>query len=123
MTPVISPWVFYWMLVCDNLSFIVYVVSALSLIVFLFLIAVTFTMTFDYGEDDEDVKTNVRMIKKLTPIVIVLTLLACLIPSEKTLTKMVLAQNVTYERVETVTDTVTTVYNDIMDLFAEESED
>lgn len=32
---------------------------------------------------------------------------------------MIIAQNVTYERVEQATDTVTDVYNDIMDLFRE----
>ena len=33
---------------------------------------------------------------------------------------MMVAQNVTYERVEAATDVVQTVYEDIMDLFAEE---
>ena len=35
---------------------------------------------------------------------------------------MIVAQNVTYERVETGTDIVQTVYNDIMDLFQESDE-
>lgn len=41
------------------------------------------------------------------------------IPSQTTIEKMIIAQNVTYERVEQAADTVTDVYNDIMDLFRE----
>ena len=47
----------------------------------------------------------------------VCAILASLIPSEETLTKMIVAQNVTVERVDMVSDTVVTVYNDIMNLF------
>ena len=50
---------------------------------------------------------------------IVCAALAVFCPTQKTLEKMLIAQNVTYERVEQATDTVTDVYNDIMDLFRE----
>lgn len=48
--------------------------------------------------------------------------LAASIPTTDTLTKMIIAQNVTYERVEAVGDTVETVYNDIMALFEDKGE-
>ena len=44
-------------------------------------------------------------------------------PTQKTLEKVLIAQNVTYERVEQAADTVTDVYNDIMDLFRESESD
>ena len=42
------------------------------------------------------------------------------IPNSNTITKMIIAQNVTYERVEVATNTVQEVYEDIMGLFKEE---
>lgn len=45
------------------------------------------------------------------------------LPDKQTIEKMVIAQNVTYERVEQATDVVSNVYNDIMDLFKEEKGD
>lgn len=118
MTPVISPWVFYWMPVCDNLSLIsVILFFSLSLIVL--IASCVWCGNIHYGENDPDVRMSKSILKKLMPFAVIFGLLSCFIPSEKTLTKMILAQNVTYERVETVSDTVTTVYNDIMDLFQE----
>lgn len=40
----------------------------------------------------------------------------------ETIEKMVIAQNVTYERVEQATDVVADVYDDIMDLFRQDDQ-
>ena len=54
---------------------------------------------------------------------VVCAVLAVFCPTQKTLEKVLIAQNVTYERVEQAADTVTDVYNDIMDLFRESESD
>jgi hypothetical protein len=50
-------------------------------------------------------------------------LAASLLPDKATLTKMIVAQNVTYERVEDAANVVQTVYEDIMNLFEEDTDE
>ena len=64
-------------------------------------------------------KETFKLAKRLGVILAILMVLDVFIPTADTITKMIVAQNVTYERVETATDVVQTVYEDIMDLFAE----
>ena len=121
MTPVINPLVLYAMSVVDVFKIIftaIGIIMAIGAIVFILL---TFTTKMDYGEDDKDYLQFKAVCKPITILAIVTLMLGTLIPSEATITKMLIAQNVTYERVEQATNTVENVYNDIMDLF-EESE-
>lgn len=120
MTPIISPWVFYFMPICDGLGFICLLVGVACLIG---TIAVTVGYVFEDNSryrDEDTINICKKFKKALIPITAVLLILGTFIPSERTITKMLVAQNVTYERVEQVTDTVETVYNDIMDLFEED---
>ena len=120
MTPVISPWVFYLMPICDSIIFFGMIIGVLSLIGFLAVFIGDCFSEAD-GFDDEDFGRAMKRLEKiLSRIAIIALVLSTLVPSEKTLTKMLIAQNVTYERVETATDTVQSVYEDIMDLFEEE---
>ena len=104
MTPVINPWVFYLLGLVDPLKYI----------------ALTATIFIGCGLFIHCICEGEKAPKKLYVIAGLLLALAFFVPNSKTVTKMVLAQNVTYERVEAVTDTVETVYNDIMDLFEED---
>lgn len=104
MTPVINPWVFYLLGFVDPVKYT-------ALLAVIFIGAGLFIRFFC---EDEKAPKRVFVIAGL------LLTIALFMPNSKTVTKMVLAQNVTYERVEAVTDTVETVYNDIMDLFEED---
>lgn len=117
MTPVISPWVFYWMPVCESIKMFCGFVGFVSLGGAIIAIVCGVTEVNSHYRNDEFIKITKSLYKKLFPIGITLMLIATLIPTEKTITKMLIAQNVTYERVEMATDTVETVYNDIMELF------
>lgn len=119
MTPVISPWVFYAIHVAEGVSFLT---ALIAIIVGIAYAAVKVISLFNYysGEDDEDYIKNRRISKTLGTVALVAAILGTFVPGEKTITKMIVAQNVTYERVEAATDVVQTVYEDIMDLFAEE---
>ena len=114
MTPVINPLWFYLMSVADDVDFVasvVVVVTTIGLTIYFF-----YSLANAY--DVEDFIDNLKPIRKPFAIVVVLiTLVGIITPSSETITKMIIAQNVTYERVEVVGDTVETVYNDIMALF------
>lgn len=122
MTPVINPWIFYLMPLCDNLSFFSALVGIVSFLGYAGVVIGHLTIANDGYSDEDDLKPFVALEKLLKPVVIVSLLLAFLVPSEKTITKMLIAQNVTYERVEMATDTVQSVYEDIMGLFEEEDD-
>lgn len=115
MTPVINPWVFYLMSVCEKFSILAWVIFSL----FAFASGVVgFIFMCEFScSDEEEIRNFKRILKMLLVVTIIAALIACLIPSENTIIKMIVAQNVTVERVEIVSDTVVTVYNDIMNLF------
>ena len=103
--PVVNPIWFYLMSVCDNVAML-----AVAGCVFAGITVAIWWIC--------DEKFSKRYKTALT-LGIVCAVLAVFCPTQKTLEKMLIAQNVTYERVEQATDTVTDVYNDIMDLFQE----
>lgn len=117
MTPVISPWVFYLMPVCENFAFLAFMLTVAG-VGTLFILAMWFGIDAQFAKEE-----TVKCMRKVGKTVIILTVIfavvSCLIPTEETLTKMIVAQNVTVERVDMVSDTVVTVYNDIMALFQE----
>ena len=117
MTPIISPWVFYLMSVTEA-------VSAISILTAVFggiaWAVVSGLRVFCWEKDEEGYEELQKLGKNLRRIFAIALILSVVVPGEKTAVRMVVAQNVTYERVETATDVVQTVYEDIMDLFAEE---
>ena len=113
MTPVINPWVFYWISILDDLDSILKIATILSLIIIIWIL---------FGKEDceeSDLEFLKKTVKYMTITFFVSLFLIIFIPSSETITKMIVAQNVTYERIETTTDTVQTVYEDIMELFKE----
>lgn len=115
MTPVISPWIFYIMPVCEKFSILAWVIFGVSL----FALAVVACFYFSEGRymDDDEIRKFKRILKRLIVAIVITAILGCFIPTEETIVKMIVSQNVTYERVDVVTDTVANVYNDIMNLF------
>ena len=113
MTPIINPWIFYFMSVAENLS----IICILFVIVTVIAIIINKINAFFDLEDYKPKKIVIVML-------CIATACAILIPSQSTMTKMLVAQNVTYERVEIVGDTVEDIYNDIISLVDNnESED
>lgn len=108
MTPIVSPWVFYLMSLVEPVCAAVLVLS----------FAIMCMWIVKYILKDGDYKPGAASKILLTALVMI----CIFIPSESTITKMLVAKNITYERVGMVSDTVETVYNDIMDLFDKEEE-
>lgn len=118
--PVINPWVFYAIYVADGIAFTASVVAVVVGIAYLVVKVMSIRTLFEHGDDDEDYIKIKNIAKHIGRIALVAIILSTIVPSEKTITKMIVAQNVTYERVEAATDVVQTVYEDIMSLFEEE---
>lgn len=109
MTPIISPWIFYVTYICSNLSFVAFAVVIIFIFVGIIAIAVGFLPDFI-----EDVKPkHKRMLFTFFSICLFISIFC---PTESTITKMIVAQNVTYERVEIASETVQDIYEDIISL-------
>ena len=123
MTPVISPWAFYLMSVVDEIDVLCVITLAIGIIVFV-VAGIWMMVDKACGFEDEDVQ-NVcgKILKKVSVLLVITGLIVTVVPGSTTITKMLIAQNVTYERVEMATDTVQSVYEDIMGLFAEEDDE
>lgn len=113
--PVINPIVFYLMSVADALKDFLFFVGVGMLI-----LPVVYACII--CADEDDFVRACRRVKKILVIGIAILTLRVFIPSTETIEKMVIAQNVTYERVEQATDVVADVYDDIMDLFKQDDQ-
>lgn len=120
MTPIINPWVFYLVDLIGNLSCMAGLVFTISLIAVL-IFGVWFFLEGQFA-DEEEFKQIKKVAKGIFITFFTSIFFMIFIPSSKTITKMIVAQNVTYERVEVAADTVQTVYEDIMELFKESKE-
>lgn len=118
MTPIISPWVFYLMSVVGNIRTIAITMILLATA----SLAIGTPIIFTESNVGNELRNILNFIKKIVPVLLLSGIVVIFVPSETTITKMIVAQNVTYERVDTVTDTVETVYNDIMNLFEKSSD-
>lgn len=106
MTPIINPWIFYAIDICNNIKVAGFVLGIVILIISFCSIPLLI---------EGEIKFSLvkKFAKIIVPIFIVCTVL---VPSKDTLIKMLIAQNVTYERVEIASETVQDVYDDIISL-------
>lgn len=102
MTPVISPWMIYFISICNDVKFVFIIATFICIIMFFVFLV------------DNDVFN-----KKIFVAFLVCGLFATFIPTSKTATKMVIAKNVTYERVDNAQDVVEKVYNDILSVVSD----
>lgn len=99
--PIINPWVFYLIGLCDNVS----VVCTITTLVF---VAMAVVMTLGMAVDGDPVDKSLRKIVVILYAVGgVSALLAVFVPSSTTVTAMVAANNITPETVAAVGKTVT----------------
>lgn len=98
--PIINPWVFYLISLCDNVS----VVCTITTMVFVVMaVLLTIGMVTDGDPDDKSLR---KMVVILYAVGGVSALLAVFVPSGTTVTAMVAANNITPETVASVGRTV-----------------
>lgn len=99
--PIINPWVFYLISLCDNVS----VVCTITTMVFVVMaVLLTIGMVTDGDPDDKSLR---KMVVILYAVGGVSALLALFVPSGTTVTAMVVANNITPETVAAVGRTAT----------------
>lgn len=109
-TAVISPWFFYFINIVEGLDITFFAFATVGLIVGgLTLIALSLGEL--YEED-----FSPKMAKKIFISGFIFMFLAILTPSQQTCVQMLIADNITYERLEMAGDTIEGIYQDILDL-------
>lgn len=99
--PIINPWAFYLIGLCDNVS----VVCTVAAVVFVALaVVLTIGMVIDGEPTDKSLR---KMVVILYAVGGVSALMAVFVPSGTTVTAMVAANNITPETVAAVGQTVT----------------
>ena len=99
--PIINPWVFYLISLCDNVS-VVCTITTMVLVVM--AVVLTIGMAIDCDPVDKSLR---KIVVILYAVGGVSTLLALFVPSGTTVTAMVVANNITPETVAAVWRTAT----------------
>lgn len=110
-TPIISPWFFYIIGLIEPLT----LVAAFGWIGALIFGALTWYTVVDEDSSEEEYKNAYNSVgKKCIILSIIFGLLFIFIPSQQTCIQMLIANNITYERLEIVGSSVEEIYNDII---------
>lgn len=109
-TAVISPWFFYFINVVEGLDIVFWVFATLGVAVGGLILA-----ALAFGELYEE-DFSPKLAKKIFISGLIFMFLAILTPSQQTCIQMLIADNVTYERLEMAGNTMEGIYQDILDL-------
>lgn len=110
-TPIISPWFFYIIGLIEPLT----TVSLFGLLGAVVIGAGTWYAVVNNYSSEEEYKSMYNSIgKKCIILSIIFGLLLIFVPSQQTCVQMLIANNITYERLETVGSSVEDIYNDII---------
>ena len=106
---IINPWIFYLIDVLSSLKEISAIVAGITL--FGALCLVTFIAVYQtiycYDEDDRLlIKQSIKILKKVLIVLCISAGVFTVTPSEETMYKMLVAQNVTYENVDKATEVI-----------------
>lgn len=94
---IISPWIFYWMSVVDNLRSLLFCIGTVAFATALWL-CLDWIVEVCSGKNDS--AKHIQKVKTLACIGLVCFVLFSFIPSEKTLTRMIVASYVTPQNIE-----------------------
>ena len=109
-TAVISPWFFYFVNIVEGLDTTFWLFAVAGLLVG-GMILVLLAIGELYEEDFSS-----KLAKKIFIGGLIFMFLAILTPSQQACVQMLIADNITYERLEVAGDTVEGIYRDILEL-------
>jgi uncharacterized membrane protein len=101
MEPIVSPWIVYLVGNCDSISIITYIPFICCCLI-LFVLLVNYVISSDSGSRESEEKAHLLLKKKYKLLCIlgsVFFVLALLVPGKKTVIGMLVAQEVTIDRV------------------------
>jgi hypothetical protein len=111
MTPIISPWFFYLLSISTGIKILFGVIT----LIFIGATVVKLIDADSYLHESESMKSAFKRAKEFFIVAIVFAILTILVPDDKTCVQMLIADNITYERLEVVGKTVEDIYGDILD--------
>lgn len=110
-TPIISPWFFYFINILEELNTALWIFASFGLVVG----GVTLLLLTANLINEEDFM-SFKTAKKIFIAGLIFMFLAIIIPSQQTCIQMLIADNITYEKLEAAGDTIENIYQDILDL-------
>lgn len=115
MNSIISPWVFYWISISDNVRMLL--ISVLIMLLIGLAIALAYAMcdADDYGSKSKNVDRDVKICIKIVIATFILAVLVCVIPDSNTCYKMLAANMFTEKNVTAATEYVTDVIDYAVD--------
>lgn len=115
MNSIISPWVFYWISISDNVRMLL--ISVLIMLLIGLAIALAYVMcdADDYGSKSKNVDRDVKICIKIEIAAFILAVLVCVVPDSNTCYKMLAANMFTEKNVTAATEYVTDVIDYAVD--------
>ena len=120
MEPIVSPWLVYVLGIIDDVKLVIVVAAIIVTGVMLSLGVVWFMELESYKSNKDELEQRKKMCIKTLVIAICVWLLSIFIPTRNTLIGMLVAENITYSRVDRTIQTGKqlhqTIKRDILDL-------
>lgn len=115
MNSIISPWVFYWIGIVDNIRTLLITILIVLVIGGVIMFMCTISDADDYGLKNEDVAKEVKICIKVAIATFVVAVLVCVIPDSDTCYKMLAADMFTQDNINNATEYVTDVIDYAVD--------
>lgn len=115
MNSIISPWVFYWIGIVDNIRTLLITILIVLVIGGVIMFMCTISDADDYGLKNEDVAKEVKICIKVAIATFVVAVLVCVIPDSDTCYKMLAAKMFTQDNINSATEYVTDVIDYAVD--------
>lgn len=115
MNSIISPWVFYWIGISNNVRTLL--ISVLIMLLIGLAIALVYAMcdADDYGSKSKNVDRDVKICIKIAIATFILAVLLCVVPDSNTCYKMLAADMFTQDNINNATEYVTDVIDYAVD--------
>ena len=115
MNSIISPWVFYWIGIVDNIRTLLITILIVLIIVGVVMSLCTMSDADDYGFENKDVAKKVKLCIKVAITTFVVAVLVCVTPDSDTCYKMLAAKMFTQDNINSATEYVTDVIDYAVD--------
>lgn len=115
MNSIISPWVFYWISIVDNIRILLIVVLIVLIVGGVVMSMCTMSDADDYGFENKDVAKEVKLCIKVAIATFVVAVLVCVTPDSDTCYKMLAAKMFTQDNINSATEYVTDVIDYAVD--------
>lgn len=115
MNSIISPWVFYWIGIVDNIRTLLVAILIVLMIGGAIMLLCTMCDADDHSFKDKNVAEEVKLCIKIAIATFVVAVLFCVVPDSDTCYKMLAADMFTQDNINNATEYVTDVIDYAVD--------